>query len=267
MPLEQPTEERSAELISLFDEIQQQVNAAASDRASGDKPRLVAVSKLKPASDILALYQHGVRHFGENYPQELVDKAKELPSDIEWHFIGALQSNKAKMLASIPNLFALETLTSIKSANHLHNTLSSLSPPRTTPLNVFLQLNTSSEPQKAGLAPSASADSDLLALATHIVEKCPTLRLRGLMTIGSFESSTADGELNPDFEVLVKAREELVEELRRKVGSNEEFDAVVKEGLELSMGMSEDFAQAIRQGSSNVRVGSKIFGKRPPRGV
>ena len=88
---------------------------------------------------------------------------------------------------AIPNLFALGTLTSIKSANHLHNTLSSLSPPRTTPLNVFLQLNTSSEPQKAGLAPSTSADSDLLALATHIVEKCPTLRLRGLMTIGSFE--------------------------------------------------------------------------------
>lgn len=168
--------------------------------------------------------------------------------------------------AAIPNLFALETLTSIKSANHLHNTLTSLSPPRTTPLNVFLQLNTSSEPQKAGLTPSASADSDLLALATHIVEKCPTLRLRGLMTIGSFASSTADGELNPDFEVLVKAREELLAELRGKE-SNEGYDALIKEGLELSMGMSEDFVQAIKQGSSNVRVGSKIFGPRPPRGV
>jgi PLP dependent protein len=87
------------------------------------------------------------------------------------------------------------------------------------------------------------------------------------MTIGSFESSTADGELNPDFEVLVKAREELLEELRRKVESNEGYDVVVKEGLELSMGMSEEFAHAIRQGSSNVRVGSKIFGKRPPKGA
>lgn len=173
-------------------------------------------------------------------------------------------------IAAIPNLFAVETLTSAKAANHLHTTLTSLSPPRKTPLYVYLQVNTSSEPQKAGLDPSTSSSdkSELVSLALHVITQCPTLRLRGLMTIGSFESSTASEETNPDFQALVKAREGLV----RSLGSSEvEDDAqervqeVLKEGLELSMGMSEDFAQAIRQGSGNVRVGSKIFGQRPPR--
>ncbi|GAA5907940.1 hypothetical protein JCM8208_004003 [Rhodotorula glutinis] len=273
--VEPATAERADELRHNYDSIADQVKQAAAKRASGPTPRLVAVSKYKPASDLLALHEHGVRHFGENYPQELEGKAKELPTDIAWHYIGTLQSNKCKMLASIRNLYAIETLTSVKAANQLHNTLSALSPPRDDRLNIFIQINTSGEEQKSGLPalePSSSAaQGPLVDLALHIVHKCPTLRLKGLMTIGSLESSTSDAP-NPDFERLKETREALVGALKDKAGAatGEEGDAVRqaveeidKEGLELSMGMSSDFAEAIEQGSTNVRVGSSIFGARP----
>lgn len=169
-------------------------------------------------------------------------------------------------VAAIPNLFAIETLTSIKSANLLNTTLSNLSPSRSTPLHVYLQVNTSGEEQKAGLDPATTASSELVTLAAHILTACPHLRLYGLMTIGSFESSTADGERNPDFDVLVKARDALLAALRdQKANLGDAWIAVEEQGLELSMGMSEDFVQAIKQGASSVRVGSRIFGARPAK--
>ena len=103
--------------------------------------RMVAVSKLKPSTDIQAVYDLGIRHFGESYVKELVEKAAILPIDIQWHFIGALQSNKIKQIASIPNLFAIETLDSIKKATLLNNALQG----RQDKLNVFIQVNTSNE--------------------------------------------------------------------------------------------------------------------------
>ncbi|GAA5899448.1 pyridoxal phosphate homeostasis protein [Sporobolomyces salmoneus] len=269
MPIERASEERKEELIKNYERINQRLQETVQTRTSttASSPRLVAVSKLKPSSDILALYDHGVRHFGENYPQELEAKAKELPDDIEWHYIGTLQSNKCKMLASIPNLYAIETLTSIKSANHLHSTVSSLSPPRSKPLNVFLQINTSGESSKSGLSPlsssSDSSSSEVLDVAKHIMKECKeTLKLKGLMTIGSWDHSHSDSAAeNPDFSTLLSTRSELVKRLKeegvKELGEEEEF--------ELSMGMSNDFEVAIRMGSTNVRVGSSIFGAREPR--
>ena len=103
------TENRKTELISAYEAISQRVSTTSNSR----NVRLVAVSKLKPASDILALYNHGVRHFGENYVQELIGKAQELPKDIKWHFIGGLQTGKCKDLAKgIDNLYAVETIDS-----------------------------------------------------------------------------------------------------------------------------------------------------------
>ena len=164
---------------------------------------------------------------------------------------------------AIPNLFCIETLTSIKSANHLHTTLSSLSPPRSTPLNVFLQINTSGEESKSGLTPllsdSSESNTEVLDVAKHILKECPTLRLKGLMTIGSWDNSSSGGEdENPDFKALKQTREALMSRLKEEEGVDE-FE------LELSMGMSNDFEKAIEMGSTNVRVGSDIFGKRPPR--
>ncbi|KAI8803789.1 hypothetical protein BJ742DRAFT_682746, partial [Cladochytrium replicatum] len=199
--------------------------------------RLVAVSKTKPNEDILAVYEEGHRHFGENI-QELVDKAEKLPRDINWHFIGSLQSNKCKVLAAVPSLYAVETLDSIKKADLLNKH----SDYRTTPLRVFVQINTSGEESKSGVQPE-----EALSVCEHIIRNCPHLELAGLMTIGSPENSERDD--NPDFVLLREKSQAIAQSLSLSP-------------LELSMGMSDDFEAAIAHGSTNIRVGSTIFGAR-----
>jgi len=223
------------------------------------EPRLVAVSKLKPAEDVLACYEDSQCHFGENYVQELVDKAKILPAEIRWHFIGALQSNKCKTLAAIPNLYAVETLDSIKKADLFQKALPDT---RGAPLNVYIQINTSSEQSKSGLSliKSASEGSEAVELAKHIVKTCPGLHLQGIMTIGSIEASTSHDE-NEDFDTLRTSRDNLESVLKE-----EGLEKWGEDGkLLLSMGMSADFERAIKQGSDSVRVGTGIFGARPPK--
>ena len=113
----EPTEARKQELITNYNNTLQQVQSL------NPKVNLVAVSKLKPSSDIMALYSIGVRHFGENYVQELIAKSQELPNDIKWHFIGGLQSGKAKDLSKhVANLYAVETIDSLKKCKQLDNT-------------------------------------------------------------------------------------------------------------------------------------------------
>ncbi|KAH9945125.1 uncharacterized protein BXZ73DRAFT_38088 [Epithele typhae] len=269
------TPERAAELKESLVEIRQRVEAATPATATR-KPILVAVSKYKPASDIQACYDAGQRDFGENYVQELADKAPQLPADIRWHFIGTLQSNKAKVLASIPNLHAVQTVSSAKAATALHK---ALPPPaeRPAPLHVFLQVNTSGEDAKSGLPPPPPADDDaadgseLLALARHVLAECPRLRLQGLMTIGSLAESlgagTVEGEENGDFARLRAARDALEGALARAGWPRERgaWGAEEGGGLVLSMGMSSDFEAALRAGSDVVRVGTSIFGSRPKK--
>ncbi|KAJ2765374.1 hypothetical protein IWQ56_001168 [Coemansia nantahalensis] len=223
------------------DEIQQglaEVRAAV-QRCQKSDARLVAVSKYKPAADILAAYEAGQRHFGENYVQELCDKAAQLPTDIQWHFIGRLQSNKCKALAAIPNLWAVETVESADKAQRLGSAWHAAGHAR--PLGVFLQVNTSGEENKGGV-PAAEA----AAVAREIVDSCPGLCLRGLMTIGSVDGS--EQRPNPDFVALARLRDEI----GRATGAE----------LELSMGMSGDFEHALELGATNVRVGSSVFGAR-----
>lgn len=206
---------------------------------------LVAVSKYKPAEDILAAYEGAnQKHFGENYVQELVEKSEKLPRDIAWHFIGNLQSNKCKVVAAISNLFAVETIESSKKADSLNKACVQVS--REAPLNVFVQINTSGEDSKSGADPAACLD-----IAKHIVDNCPNLKLFGLMTIGAPDRDTAQGE-NPDFVCL--------RECKAKVEQ-----AIPGLSLELSMGMSADYEEALASGSTNIRVGSTIFGSRPPK--
>ena len=112
--------------------------------ASTTPVRLVAVSKYIPAEDILSAYTAGQRHFGENYIQELIVKSNELPEDIRWHFIGALQSNKCKMLVEkVKNLWCVETVDSEKKARLLEAGASTIE--RKELLKVFIQVNTSHE--------------------------------------------------------------------------------------------------------------------------
>ncbi|KAL8869977.1 MAG: hypothetical protein Q9174_003869 [Haloplaca sp. 1 TL-2023] len=242
-------------------------------------PRLVLVSKLKPANDILHLHSpsssnsesnakpHPAQsHFGENYYQELLEKSRILPRTIRWHFIGALQSNKCKPMAEeIPNLWAVESVDSIKKASGLEKGRSALlkkvgsgETPLKEPddlvdsLNVFVQVNTSGEAEKSGAEPGDAA----LEICKHIRDSCPHLYLKGVMTIGAIARSQAakEGEENEDFVALRRVRDELAEALGVEQGT-----------LELSMGMSQDYESAIRCGSDEVRVGSTVFGERPSK--
>lgn len=215
------------------------------------------MSKLKPANDILALHNAPTSHhdFGENYSQELTEKASLLPSTIRWHFIGALQTNKCRPLAeSIPNLFSVSSVDSAKKADGLEKGRAKLAAEKDLQqkLRVMVQINTSGEESKSGVEPE-----DASKLCQHIISSCPHLQLGGLMTIGAIarsKASTAETE-NEDFECLARVRETVAREL-----------GLGEEGLELSMGMSSDFEAAVRQGSTEVRVGTTIFGDRPARG-
>jgi len=208
--------------------------------------KLVAVSKFKPSSDIMALYSIGVRHFGENYVQELVAKSEELPKDICWHFIGGLQLGKCKDLSNkVSNLWAVETVDSLKKCRQLNNARERK---EGDVINVYLQVNTSGEEQKSGFLQMSDLEETIEYIQS---DECKKLKLVGLMTIGSISESKSDHEENYDFKKLV--------EWKHKLDEKYNLD------LELSMGMSSDFEQAIKQGSSSVRVGSSIFGARPPK--
>eukprot|EP00750_Incisomonas_marina_P001395 INCI11165.1.p1 GENE.INCI11165.1~~INCI11165.1.p1 ORF type:complete len:239 (+),score=46.14 INCI11165.1:296-1012(+) len=205
--------------------------------------RLCAVSKTKPVEDLQIAYDAGQRHFGENYVQELVAKAPVLPKDIQWHFIGNLQSNKCKSVAAIDNLFLVETVDRPSIAKALNKACEKVG--RKGPLNVLVQVNTSGEDSKSG----AETAEEALELVRYIREDCPNLVFKGLMTIGVY-----GGDAAPCFERLVSIRDKVLE-----LGL---FDPETEGQLEMSMGMSGDFPVAIKLGSTNVRVGSSIFGAR-----
>jgi pyridoxal phosphate enzyme (YggS family) len=203
--------------------------------------RLVAVSKTKPNELIMEAYQNGHYHFGENYVQELVRKAAELPQDIHWHFIGPLQSNKANLLVRsvvpVSASLTVETVSTLKLANKLDKAMESLEYSHDNKLDIFIQVNTSGEDTKSGVEPEK-----VVTLCQDIAKSCPHLRIKGLMTIG------APGDLGC-FDTLASCRQQVM-------------DALELSTLELSMGMSDDYEQAIARGATNVRVGSSIFGAR-----
>ena len=229
-------------VAEALEAVRGRVAAASSGKGASAAPRLVAVGKTKPVGLLQEAYAAGQRVFGENYAQELIEKAPQMPDDVRWHFIGHLQSNKARgLVAGVPNLTCVETLDSKKLANKLDTACAESQ--RTEPLSVMLQVNTSGEESKFGLPPG----EDCLDLARHVVEACPQLRLAGLMTIGK-PDYTSEPE---NFLCLARCRDALYSALGLPAGS-----------LELSMGMSGDFEQAIEMGSDNVRVGSTIFGAR-----
>ncbi|XP_048548391.1 pyridoxal phosphate homeostasis protein-like isoform X2 [Triticum urartu] len=202
--------------------------AAERSGRAAEAVRVVAIGKTKPVSLLRQLYDAGHRSFGENYVQEFVTKAPQLPEDIRWHFVGHLQSNKVKSLVG-----------NEKIANHLDRAVVSLG---REPLKVMVQVNTSGEESKSGIDPSKCVE-----LAKHVKLACPNLILSGLMTIGMKDySSTPE-----NFKALANCKLEVCKAL-----------GIPTERFELSMGMSGDFEQAIELGSTNVRVGSTIFGPR-----
>ncbi|EEP77788.1 hypothetical protein UREG_02637 [Uncinocarpus reesii 1704] len=253
---EMPSPSRTSALLANLSSVTSRISAAT----TGNPVRLVAVSKLKPASDILALHSPPTSHihFGENYLQELLEKSKILPPEIRWHFIGGLQSNKCVTLArDVRGLWAVESVDTQKKASLLDKgwgeRSNSQEGQQQEPLRVFVQVNTSGEESKSGVEPSNAVE-----LCRFIQEKCPRLKLQGLMTIGAIARSkaTTPETQNEDFVCLRETRDNVCQELGWEG----------EDKLELSMGMSEDFEGAIAMGSNEVRVGSTIFGARPPKG-
>jgi hypothetical protein len=218
--------------------VRARIAAIAAELKLRAEPTLVAVSKTKPAADVREAYDAGQRVFGENYVQEMMDKAPLLPADCRWHFIGHLQSNKAKHICNLPNLACVESVDSIKIADALDKGCAT----RKGPLSVYVQVNSSGEESKYGVDPS-----EALELVRHIRTKCRRLRCDGLMTIGALDYSPNPACLSR----MVALRKAVAEGL-----------ALPEASLGLSMGMSADYEQAIRMGSTSVRVGSTIFGKR-----
>ena len=206
---------------------------------SREEVTLIAVSKTKPLEMLQEIYGEGVRDFGENKVQELCDKMEQLPSDIRWHMIGHVQSRKA---AQVAGAFALvHTLDSVKLADALEKRAAALGVVQP----VLCEINVGEEPQKAGIMADA-----LPELAEHVLAHCPHLEMQGLMCLPPvFDAGEA---ARPYFARLYRLRE----------------DMRARTGLplpHLSMGMSGDFAAAVAEGATLVRIGTDIFGPRPPK--
>ncbi|KAL5471362.1 hypothetical protein EMCRGX_G029473, partial [Ephydatia muelleri] len=213
--------------------------------ASRSSPTLVAVSKKHSAQAVCHAYNAGLRHFGENYVQELHSKALAVQGqckEIKWHFIGHLQRNKTKVLVDVPHLWMVETLESEKMAQTLNTAWSTSEHQR--PLRVLVQVNTSRENDKHGCLPEACQD-----LVQFVTKECRHLTFCGLMTIGRAGYNAKDGP-NPDFMTLLRCGEKLLQSLH------------LDRPLEFSMGMSADYHHAVQLGSTIVRIGSAIFGAR-----
>ena len=202
---------------------------------------LLAVSKTKPASMIRQAYAAGQQAFGENYLQEALDKQAELAdlADIEWHFIGPLQSNKTRAVA--------ESFDWVHSVDRLKiaKRLSEQRPNDSAPLNVCLQVNISKEETKSGVLPEALGE-----LAAEVA-RLPRLQLRGLMAIPA-PADTLEAQRQP-----LAALREAFERLKSDLP-----DAPLDT---LSMGMSDDLEAAILEGATQVRLGTAIFGARDAR--
>lgn len=265
-----------AELASSFKSVREQVIQATAARAEAlgepgtlNRCELVAVSKTHPFPVLQAVYDAGCRVFGENYTHEICEKAPNLPQDIQWHFVGHLQSNKVKeLLTAVPSLHTLESLDTEKLAKKLNDGVvaqwGSNQPDRV--LNVFIQVNTSGEESKSGLVPGVG----IAKLAEYVVANCPRLRLRGLMTIGMPDYTSRP----ENFECLTACRKHVSgallalydnDDVSSKDNNIRKFykrEDLTEQALELSMGMSGDFMNAISMGATNVRVGTAIFGRR-----
>ena len=194
------------------------------------KTTLVAVSKTKSDEEIMKAYNMGVKSFGENYVQELVAKMDTLPSDIKWHMIGHLQTNKVKELAK-RNIYLIESVDSVKLAKEINK--EAIKNNKT--INILIEVNIVNDTNKTGCS------IDNLDNLINEIKNLTNIKLLGLMAIGP----------NTEDEKLIRKYFREMKELKDKY----KLDL-------LSMGMSGDYKIAIEEGANIIRIGTKIFGKR-----
>lgn len=200
---------------------------------------LVAVSKTKPNEALMEAYEAGQRDFGENYVQELVDKYEALPKDIRWHFIGHLQSNKVKYIA--PFVYLIHGVDSLKLLQEINK--QALKNGKT--IDCLLQLYIAQEETKFGL----SFEECRELLGSEAFKELKNIKVKGFMAMAS--NTDNENQIRKEFETL----KQLNDELSSLTTYN--FEPAV-----LSFGMSSDYKIALEFGSTMLRIGSTIFGRR-----
>ncbi|MEE8835503.1 MAG: YggS family pyridoxal phosphate-dependent enzyme [Eubacteriales bacterium] len=225
-------------ITDRYDEVNARIEAACA--RAGRNPEdvtLVAVSKTKPEEDIQALYDYGVRDFGENYIQELRTKHDDLPKDIRWHMIGHLQRNKVKYIADyVTMIHAVDTLPLAETIEKEGVRFDRIIP-------VLIEVNVAGEESKFGVTPE-----NCVSFAEQFAG-FPHIRLEGLMTSAPFVENPEDNR--PVFRKL----RQLAVDINKKNIDNVDMRV-------LSMGMTNDFEVAVEEGATMVRVGTAIFGAR-----
>ena len=214
-----------------------------SEELAGKNVALVAVSKTKPAEEILELYNLGQRDFGENYVGELTGKYEQLPKDIRWHFIGHLQSNKVKYIAPFVSL--LQGVDSKKLLIEINKQAKKVN----RIIDCLLQVHIAKEETKFGLD-----ENELHGLINSNYTNFTNVRIRGLMAMASF--TTDISLVGSEFKFLKSLFDKYAAfTIHHPIAIGSPFTI-------LSMGMSADFRIAIEQGSNMVRIGSLLFGNR-----
>lgn len=209
---------------------------AIENEINGKGVTLVAVSKTKPVEMLMEAYNAGFKRFGENYVQELTDKHEQMPKDIEWHFIGHLQSNKVKYIAPFVSLIhsvdSFKLLQEINKQAAKHNRV----------IDCLLQIYIAEEDTKSGM----TEEECLEILTSEALKNLTNIRLTGLMGMSTFTDD--ETQVRKEFKKL-------------KIFHNSLINTYPHLST-ISMGMSGDYELAIEEGSTMIRVGSKIFGSR-----
>ena len=202
--------------------------------------QLIAVSKTKPATAILELYNKGQRLFGENYVQELTEKQPQLPADIQWHFIGHLQSNKVKYIA--PFVHTIQSVDSLRLVQEINKQAQK----NNRTINCLLQFHISDEITKFGF----SLDEAQEMFSGNAPETFKNINWCGVMGMATFTDDK--NQVRQEFQSLKNIFDKI----------KSEFFPASPNFKEISMGMSDDYKMAIELGATMVRIGSLLFGKR-----
>lgn len=198
---------------------------------------LIAVSKTKPVEMLKEVYDAGCRDFGENKVQEIMDKIDKLPSDIRWHMIGHLQTNKIKYI--IDKVYMIHSVDTL----HLAEAISKEAVKKNLTVKILLEVNVAEEESKFG------GGLDEAGILYEEASKLPNLEICGLMTIAPYVENMEENR-----QYFAQLRELSVDLFAKKTDN--------KRGVELSMGMSGDYPVALEEGATMIRVGSSIFGER-----
>ena len=221
-----------------LENIGKQITKYSSELPEGVK--LVAVSKFHPVEALRAAYDAGQRIFGESRVQEIQQKHRDMPEDVEWHFIGHLQTNKVRAL--VPYVSLIHSIDSLRLLECVDSEARRID--RT--VNVLLQLHVAQEETKFGLTPD-----ECIALAeSGVIEKLPNVRICGVM--GMATNTDDENEIRKEFKLIKSTF----------VALKDRFFADAEYCKEISMGMSDDYRIAIEEGATLVRIGTSIFGQR-----